>query len=473
MTDAAYPEGPPAQPKVVIVGGGISGLCIAHWLKRNAIPVLVLERDDAPGGTMKTVTDGGWLIETGPNTALETTPLIQQILQETGILDQRVYASEHASKRYIVRGGELYPLPMSPLAFLSSRLWTLQGKLRLLGEPFARRAPEEESIAAFVRRRLGSEFLDYAIDPFVAGVYAGDPAQLSVRAAFPKLYALEERYGGLIVGTIRSRKERRRRQEVAKDRARLFSFAGGMQRLPLAIAHELGDSLRLRAPVDHVIPMRAGQFPVYTVRYRDAGEKRTVEAPVVVLSVPAYAAASMVRPIDPEFSAVLDAIEYPPVAEVFLGVRSGQVGRELDGFGFLVPGIEHRRILGSLWSSSLFRGRAPAGHAALSTFVGGSRQPSLVSRDDTELLGLVRDELQSLIHLEGHPVYSRIIRWDRAIPQYTLGYYRVLQGIERFEQNFQGAFICGNYRGGIAVGDCVMSAEKTFRNVQHHLRRIR
>jgi oxygen-dependent protoporphyrinogen oxidase len=328
---------------------------------------------------------------------------------------------------------------------------------------------KEESIAEFVRRRLGNEFLNYAIDPFVAGVYAGDPTKLSVQSAFPKLYALEKNHGGLIRGAIASRRERKKRKEVAKDRARLFSFDDGMETLPSAIATRLGDTVRLNTEVEHIIPVRAGKHPVYTVSIRSEGERSTMQADVLVLAAPARAAASMIRSIDPEMAKTLESISYPPLAEVFLGFRLEQVARALDGFGFLVPTSERRKILGSIWASSLFANRAPEGCVAFTSFVGGSRNPELVELDDAQLTSLVVDELKSLIGVQGSPVFSKINRWDHAIPQYNVGYHKILAAIDRFEQNFQGAYICCNYRGGIAVGDCVMSAEKMAERIAEHV----
>jgi len=445
---------------VIVIGGGISGLCCAWWMKKRGLNVTVLEKASSAGGTMKTQREEGWLIETGPNSALETTPLFGELFNELGITDKRRYANEAATRRYIVKNGTLHPLPAGPGSFITSKLWSGSAKLRLLKEPFIGRAVKEESIAEFVRRRLGDEFLDYAIDPFVAGVYAGDPAQLSVQSAFPKLYALEKNHGGLIRGAIASRKERKQRKEVAKDRARLFSFADGMETLPAAIATGLGDALRTNTAVEHIVPMRAGKYPVYTISMRSEGEKSTMQADAIVLAAPARATASMIRSIDPEMAKTLESINYPPLAEVFLGFKSEQVARKLDGFGFLVPKVEQRKILGSIWASTLFANRAPDGCVAFTSFVGGSRNPELVALDDAQLSALVVDELNSLVGIQGSPVLTKVNRWEHAIPQYNIGYHTVLSAIDRFEQNFHGAYICCNYRGGIAVGDCLMSAKK-------------
>ena len=455
---------------VVVIGAGISGLCTAYWLQRRGIDVLILESSADVGGTMKTVKKNGWLIETGPNSALETTPLFQELFTNLGLNDQLVYANKATSTCYIVKHGKLLPLPTGLLSFITSPLWTSKAKFRLFREPFIGRARREESVAEFVQRRLGHEFLDYAVNPFVAGVYAGNPEQLSVQTAFPKLYALEEKYGGLMKGALRSRKERRQRKEIAKDRARLFSFKDGIYILPKSIAANLGDSVKCQCTVDHIIPMRAGRYPIYTISYTHDGNKHSLEATTVVLASPAHATAEIIRSIDPEMAKTLEAIYYPPVAEVFLGFTKSQIQRPLDGFGFLVPEKEHRRILGTIWSSSLFPQRAPDGFVALTSFVGGARQPELLSQNDEELIELVCKELHVLLNVNGKPVFSNIIRWKEAIPQYNLGYYKILQAMERFEENFRGAFICSNYRGGTAVGDCVMNANRTAERVSDFLK---
>lgn len=456
---------------VVVVGAGISGLTAAWWLQRAGAAVTVLERETEPGGTMRTIREDGWLVENGPNSALETTPLFSRMFGELGILADRLYPDAGAERRYILRAGRLHALPMSPGAFLATPLWSPGGKLRLLREPFIGRAAEEESIAAFVERRLGREFLDYAINPFVAGVYAGNPEELSVRSAFPKLYALEERYGGLIRGMILGRKERAKRAEKAKDRARLFSFREGMEQFPRALGKALGERLRGGWTVTAI--ERRNPPPGFTVRAVRDGEERLFEADAVILATPADVAAQLLRTHSVRTADLLAAVSYPPVAEVFLGYRTEQIPRPLDGFGFLVPAKEHRRILGTIWSSALFPGRAPEGHAALTTFVGGARQPDLAREDPEALASLVAGELRELMGVTGAPVFRRVNRWERAIPQYTLGYRRVLEAMEDVERGVPGLFLCANYRGGISVGDCVMSAERTARTVGDFLARNR
>jgi oxygen-dependent protoporphyrinogen oxidase len=456
-----------------VIGGGVSGLSAAFWLARNGADVIVLEAAPHVGGTMRSVASEGWLVETGPNSALETTPLFGTMFDALGISGELRYANESSNTRYILRDGKLRPIPMSPAAFLSTKLWSPAAKARLLKEPFVGRAAGEESIADFVRRRLGSEFLDYAINPFVAGVYAGDPERLSVRHAFPKLYALEEKYGGLIRGMIGGARERRKRTETAKNRARMFAFARGMQTFPDAIARHLGARVRTGVPVSRLsheaargagVPGGPGRVVEGTVGERGEFVLETpsgaIRTSTVVLATPAAAAADLLEPLHREAARKIRGIDYPPVAEVFLGFRREHIGRDLDGFGFLVPAVEKRKVLGTIWSSALFEGRAPAGHAALTSFIGGSRQPELASRSEPELVETVLAELRSLMGVTGNPVFSRVARWERAIPQYSMGYQSVLDAIDGLERQFPGLYICSNYRGGIAVGDCVMSGER-------------
>jgi oxygen-dependent protoporphyrinogen oxidase len=460
------------RTQVVVVGAGISGLTAAFWLHQHGNEVTVLEKEGCVGGTMQTLRKDGWLVEMGPNSALETTPLFGEMFEALGISDQRIYAHPESNRRYILRDGTLHALPMSPGAFLKTRLWSAKAKLRLLGEPFVGSVGREESIAEFVERRLGREFLDYAINPFVAGVYAGNPEDLSVRLAFPKLYALEEKYGGLIKGMILGARDRRKRAETAKDRARMFSFTSGMQTFPDAIGLVLGKRLRLEATVRSVQRSRDGagrNSGSFDVAYEEHGESRVLAADAVILATPAYVASTLLRDLSTPTANLLDEVYYPPVAEVFLGYREDQFTMPLDGFGYLVPARESRNILGTIWSSSIFPHRAPEGHVALTTFVGGARQPGLIDGDDDDCLRLVLEDLRSIMGVQGEPVYSRVVRWPKAIPQYNLGYQTLLSGLEALERELPGFFFCSNYKGGIAVGDCLMSGKRTAERVEKHV----
>lgn len=452
----------------IIIGAGISGLTTAFFLKRNGLNVVVLESDSEVGGTMKSKRVKDYLVEYGPNSALETTPLFKQIIDEVGIADEMVYANEASNKRYIFKDGKLHPIPMKPPEFFKSKLWSFRGKIRIMLEPFHARAKNpsgdpfwEETLAQFVRRRLGREFLDYTINPFVAGVYAGDPEKLGVRSAFPRLYALEEKYGGLILGTIRGARERKKRAEKSKVTSRMFSFINGMGTLPRAIANYLGNSVVLNAKV-RSIKKEGGEF---IVEFEKDGKVESLSSSVVVVSTPAYSASEILRELSEQISQALREIYYPPVAEVVFGYKKEAVGVEPDGFGFLIPEKENRKILGTLWSSTIFPNRAPEGYVEFTTFVGGTRQPDLALKSDDELIKIVSDELKDIMKISGEPDFVWISKWEKAIPQYNVGHLKIMWLIDEFEKENPGIYLCANYRGGIAVGDCVMNAEKTANKI--------
>jgi oxygen-dependent protoporphyrinogen oxidase len=258
-------------------------------------------------------------------------------------------------------------------------------------------------------------------------------------------------------------RERRRRAEKAKDRAKMFSFVNGMQVFPRALAASLGERCQLGARVTAVRKVSGSRRrPTrYAVTWTRNGRRSVRTADAVVMAVPAYVCSVLLQQLTPDLASVLNGIYYPPVAEVFLGYSASQVGRTLDGFGFLVPARERRKILGTIWSSTIFPARAPQGHVALTTFVGGSRQPEVLATDDRGLVDMVRRELGELMCVSGKPVYVKVNRWAKAIPQYRIGYRGVAEAIERAESGNPGLHICSNFRGGIAVGDCVMNAKRT------------
>ena len=372
---------------------------------------------------------------------------------------ERVDANAAAATRYIVRRGRLVPLPGSPGAFLTSKAFTLPAKLRLLREPFIARskAGVDESIATFVRRRLGNEFLDYAIDPFVAGIYAGDPERISVAAAFPRLLALEQGYGSLIKGQIVGARARRKNKEVAKNVAASFSFRGGMQTLTDALAKAL-PPIDYGTTVQRVVRDADGSFAVEGIR---DGAPVAWRARSVVLAAPAHATAAMIAGIAPDAAAALAGVEYAPIAIVASAYRRSDVAHSLAGFGFLVPKREHHHILGCLFSSSMFDGRAPEGSVLLTAFAGGRRNPEIASATDVEVATMVRAELAARLGAHGAPLWQEVARWPQAIPQYDIGHLDRMRRIDAAEAAVPGLYFCANYRGGVAVGDRIKMGQST------------
>ncbi len=458
----------PAALDVLVVGAGVSGLATAFGLVRRGFQVEVIDAGRAPGGVIGTVRRDGALYETGPNSALDTTPLIGELIGAAGIASERLAASEIANTRFVVRGGRPIALPMSPGAFLATPLFSGLAKARLALEPFIRRqgAGEEEVIAHFVRRRLGREFLDYAIEPFVAGIYAGDPERLSVPAAFPKLHALEQRYGSLILGAILGARERRKRAETAKNTAKSFSFRGGMQTLTDALARGV-HRVTLEAKAVSLARLADGSF---AVTFEQRGASLTRHARAVVLAVPAAEAARLVYPHAPDATTALQQIEYPPVTMVATAYRREDVEHPLGGFGFLAPRVEERAVLGTLFSSSMFEGRAPQGQVLLTNFVGGRRNPELASLEEGALVEKVAAEHRALLGARAPALWNAVVRWPRAIPQYERGHLQRMAKVSEAEKAAPGLKFCANYRGGVSVGDCIANAHATAESLGTWLR---
>lgn len=433
----------------LIVGGGISGLSTAWFLRELGFSVRVLEAADNPGGCLQSRHEAGFLLEEGPNSTLENNLALGELIRGLGLDEHLLEANPLAKRRYVQREGVLHPLPGGPGALIKTPLFSARGKLRLLAEPFIGRARKEESVAEFVRRRLGRDFLDWAIDPFVSGVYAGDPARLSVRAATAKVYALERDYRSLIIGALKKFVFNRHRGG-AGPAGRMVSFDEGMQLLPRTLAGQLGEELECGVRVDSLEREHEG----WTA---SAGD-RFWQGRQVVLALPAHRAAGLLAPLDADLAAELESIVYPPVASVALGFRRDQVAHPLDGFGFLIPRKEGVETLGCLFSSTLFPGRAPEGHVLLTAFIGGRQNPAIAERDQADILAQVRADLAAALGIEGEPVMSRVKLWPRAIPQYELGYPDKLARIDERLSRQPGLHVRANWRDGISVADCVKNA---------------
>lgn len=439
----------------VVVGAGISGLSCASRLRRMGADVLVLERANRIGGAVRTRTlPGGFLVDDGPQTVRSADPDLFDDLHDLGVSALRTPASESARKRYVLVDGRPEPLPHSPLALLGSRILPLSGKLRLLKEPFVGRAAgPDESVASFFARRLGRHAAERLVDPFVSGVYAGDPAALSMRATFGSLWEGEQAHGSLARWAL-SRLRRRGSDGEGGDRrpAELFSFADGLGTWPQAMARAVGsERVRLGAELSGLEPDRGG----WTVRWREtSGRHDAARAARVVLAVPAHAAAELVGGLDPAAARALRDIAYAPMAVVHLAFRREHVEHPLDGFGMLCPGREDRTFLGSLWTSSLFPGRAPEGTALMTCFVGGARRPELAHRPDDLLTAALRHELGRALGIRGVPLLERVTRWSAAIPQYEFGHDLRVEAACSVEEHYPGLHLLGSWRNGVSLPDC-------------------
>ena len=452
---------------VAIIGAGITGLTAGFYLQRKGIPVTVYEANRRVGGVIQSLRQDGYLAEFGPNTILETSPRIGQLVRDAGLEKRRLDPAPGAEARYVVRYRRPIAMPGSPLGFFTTKLFSARAKLAVLREPFvpARHDGAEESVAEFVLRRLGQEFLDHAIDALVAGVYAGDPYKLSVQQAFPKLAQLEDRYGSLIKGQIFGARERRKRGEVAKDRAPKFSFDEGLQVLPETLLERLGEAVRLEARVTRLAKTTEG----WVVEFRRQAETLRAEHSAVVYAGTAYRLAELDLACEATTSlAAFAEIRYPPVASVVLGFRREDVGHPCEGFGMLIPKIEGFKILGTIFSSSLFPNRAPAGHLTLTSYVGGERYPDLASLTPEALCELTCADLRVLLGLRGKPTFQHTVIYPRAIPQYNLGYGRYRQLLAELEAQAPGLFLAGHYRDGVSLSDSIVSGCNVAERVEKH-----
>jgi oxygen-dependent protoporphyrinogen oxidase len=439
---------------VAVIGGGLTGLTAAWRLRQAGCNVTVFEKAPRVGGVIVSTARDGWLAEGGPN-SLQETPEIAQLIAELGLTGQRLCANAVGGKRFIVRRDQLVPVPLSPAGLLVSPLFSLGARLRVFAELLTRQRVRttDTSLANFISSHFGQEITDYGLNPFVAGVYAGDPEKLSARYSFPRLWQLERTHGSLLRGFRAEARERRTRGEPTGV-APVVSFTGGLQALPDALAAGLpAGSVQTGATVTTIIP---GQ-PWKIIWSRD-GAVQTSEFSAVVLALPAGGLAQLAfgtlgeRPL-----ASLDHQPHSPVSSLFLGFQRSQIRHALDGFGALIPARERRSLLGILFSSTLFPGRAPDGHVALTVFAGGTRQPEIARLPADELLARILPDLRELLGVDGDPVFTHHSFWPRAIPQYNLGHERYLEPLARCENQHRGLFIGGNARDGISLPDCVKS----------------
>lgn len=446
----------------LVIGGGISGLVCACALQKAGVDVLLVEASSRPGGVINSVTRDGFLLELGPQSFAGNAQL-RALCADLGIVDQLLEASPKAP-RYVLVDGALRPVPMNPPAFFLSPLISGSTKWALARDIFGKSTPpdSDESVAAFIRRKFSGQLLDRLVGPFVSGVYAGDPEKLSMRSAFPSVYEAEKASGSIVRGMLKIAKAK----NGPRERPTLNTFRQGNETIVRALANKLGAAILSQTRAKKIYRQNDGS---YALALEDITAAEPVQAKSVIFATPTDITGALLSQLDSSFESLLTSVEYAAVAVVSLGYRKSDVGHPLDGFGFLVPRSACLRILGTVWNSSLFPGRAPEGHALLTTFVGGSTDPSAAKLQREELSSLVHREIAPLLSIKNAPAFSNVTIWPRALPQYNLGHGDRLASIARNLDRFPGIFLAGNYLRGPAIGSCVEQALAVAEAVKKNL----
>jgi oxygen-dependent protoporphyrinogen oxidase len=472
----------------IVIGGGITGLACAYRHQQLCVPVNLLERSERVGGVIDSVQQAAFLFDLGPQSFLSTEPLLA-LIAELGLQSEFVEAHARAP-RYILLGGRLRRAPISPQAVLTTSLLSSATKWRLLTEPLRSSQPPDadESVADFVRRKFGEELLDRLVAPVISGIYAGDPEKLSLRSAFPDVYRWEAESGIVIRGAFKSRSRGK------KYRPTLCSFRSGVAALLRALSKKLGEVVHTSVAVASLEAARPAHLggPALIPKLRDEasppqradgadgryrfqvqvsrrGQFELLTADSVVVATDAAAAGQLLAPLSTRFQQVFAQIEYAPVALVSAGYRREQVGHPLEGFGFLVPRQEGLRLLGTVWNSSLFPGRAPEGMVSLTSFVGGSTDAAVFELSDAQIAETVDRELAGVLSIHGPAVTRFLTRYPRALPQYNLGHLGIVAALRNELTRFPGLFLTGNYLRGPSIGVCVEQAFSAAQAVMEYL----
>ncbi|CAG0933810.1 protoporphyrinogen/coproporphyrinogen III oxidase [Rhodocyclaceae bacterium] len=465
--------------KVIVVGGGISGLATAFLLRKKGgeagieLDVTLLEKETRVGGKIWSIKEEGYLCEWGPNGFLDSKPQTLDLCRDLGASERLLRSNDNARKRFIYTGGALNRLPENGPMFLKSGLISWPGKLRLAMEPFIPKRTDgvDETLASFGRRRLGEEALQKLISPMVSGIFAGDPETMSLRSCFPRIAELEDEYGSLIKAMIKLAKKKK--QEAAQGKAVssaagpggvLTSFRGGIQELTDILSEQLGaESVATGQTVTAL--SKGGSAP-----WRLRTESVDIDADAVILASPAHATAGIVSGVDAAMARVLGEIPYASMTVVCFGYERERIACDLNGFGYLIPKGEGMNTLGTLWDSSIFENRAPEGKVLLRSMLGGACFPDYVKFSDAEVMQRVRGDLQTTMGITADPSFVRIFRHPLAIPQYTVGHAKRLAALQELVSPHPGLFLTGNSYRGIGLNDCAAAANRTADEVVAHLK---
>lgn len=436
---------------VGILGAGISGLSIAYELQKNGISATVYEKSNYVGGAIHSVEQDGWMIEEGPNTLMVKSQEIWDMLDDLDLTSDIVEANKIAKKRFVVKDRKPVPVPMSAGSFVTTSLISAGAKLRLFKEPLVRATQKnDESVASFIKRRLGQQPLDYGVNPFVSGIYAGDPKKLSVKHTFSMLWELEQQYGSIAKGMLKKERSQNR-----PNRA-MISFKKGNQMLPEALAKSLVKPVQTSTEITSL--KRSGAQ--WEITGQQSGKGFESYHDCLISTLPTHVLPALFE--SNLFNELAD-LPYAPVSVMGLGFKANEIDHPLDGFGMLIPEVEDFKTLGVLFSSTLFPNRAPNGSKLLTCFIGGARNPELAKKSQKKLAQIILNELTQLLGLNGQPTFQHHKYWEKAIPQYSVGYDNYLSVIERIEAQNEGLYLQGNFRGGVSVPDCISSGFETAR----------
>ena len=435
----------------VILGAGLTGLTTAFYLNRAGRSLRVIEKEFRTGGVIRTIQREDFIFEAGPNTGVFSSPELVRLFDDLKGRAEPIFANEKGNQRWIWKKGRWHALPSGALSAIGTPLFTFRDKLRVLGEPLRKKGSDpNESLATMVRRRLGKSFLDYAVDPFISGIYAGDPEQLITRYALPKLYRLEQDYGSFIRGAAKKRNEPKDDLTQRANR-KVFSVKGGLENLTQALTEEVGhEKFILKASSTRVVRTEQG----YRVAVQNTSGSHEFTCTHLLSTIQPSEVGPMLSFVEREKFESIASLEYAKVVEVVAAYREWE-GLSLNAFGGLIPSREKRQALGILFTSSIFGGRAPEKGAILSVFMGGMRHPEIASKTDEEIREIALREIRETLNTSAEPTHLEIYRYPTAIPQYQLSTGRRLEQIEALEQAFPGLQLGGNIRDGIGMADRV------------------
>lgn len=444
------------EKDIVIIGAGLTGLTLAFYLRKNNRDVLVIEKSGRTGGVINTGNENGFVYEAGPNTGVVGNPEVAELFEDLAGLCTFEAADPSAKRRLIWKGKKWHAIPSGLISAVSTPLFPLKDKFRVLGEPFRKKGENpEETLTELVKRRLGASFLDYAVDPFISGVYAGNTDYLIPKYALPKLYALEQNYGSFVRGSIQRAKERKKDARLQKATRDVFSAKGGLNNLIDALTQKTGmENIFLNAENTTVTPVKSGFKIISSVN----GKSVEINAKKVITTAGAYALPALLPFLDKDEITPFERLKYAPVVQAILGFKNWK-GMNLRAFGGLVPSCENKKILGALFTSSFFVQRVPEGGAVISVFMGGTKRPEIYEMSDHEIRSLLETQAKEMLEMpEFNPDLLKIFRYKHAIPQYGLDSKQRFETIQNLQEKYPGLFLAGNIRDGIGMADRIRQA---------------